>query len=155
MTRRLRDETVIERRPRNTCLGAQVILGILTVLFIVAWAGGITFLMASCEQESLCSDEVTSLVELASLALLAVIVFPLNRALGRAMGIGKSDDSVSAKAPAITSELNRQIQGRAVLSFGQSRIAGNVQSVDVAAIVLPWTECALDVGAVMHFVAIG
>lgn len=120
----------IEKWSRSMRLTVYVIGGVLTVAFIVAYVSGITYLMASCEKRSLCSNEERSLVELASLALLAAVVFPLNRAFTRALRIRDYDDLACTPPQTATSQVQRGIRGQTELPFGQSRIAGNVRSVD-------------------------
>jgi hypothetical protein len=122
----------IEKWSRSTRLTVYVIGGVLTVAFMIAYVSGITYLMASCEERALCSNEERSFVELASLALLAAVVFPLNRVFTRTLRIRDYDDLASAPPQTATSHVQRGILAQTELSFGQSLIAGNVRSVDAS-----------------------
>jgi hypothetical protein len=124
------DEMGIEKWSRGMRLTVYAIGGVLTVAFMIAYVSGITYLMASCEERSLCSNEERSLVELAGLALLAAIVFPFNRLLKRALRIREDSELASMPEQTDTSKVQLTIRGESLLAFGQSRIAGRVNKVE-------------------------
>ena len=119
----------VEMWPRAMRVTLYAIVGLLTIVFMAAYLGGVTFLLALCESRSLCTHNGSMLLELVAFAVIAAIAFPWIRFLTRALRIKEEEELHSE--PHRIQELRFGDGTGAVLPFGQTRVSGNVHSVDV------------------------
>lgn len=118
----------IEMWSRGTRVTLYAIAGVLTILFMLAYLGGITYLLALCENRSLCSHNGRMLLELVAFAVIAAIAFPWIGFLTRALRIKEEEQPWTG--PHQVQQIHLGDQPDTVLYFGQSRVSGKVHAVD-------------------------
>lgn len=127
---RLGGEMGVEKWSRGIRVTLYAIGGLLTILVIVAYLGGVTYLLARCESESVCSQNGQIVLELVAFGLVAAIAYPWASFLTRVLRIKEEEDPPSVPEQIATQQVQVDSQTDAVLSFGQSRVAGKVHSID-------------------------